>query len=64
MKSTASSQVLPQISTCGITTTMSQVPLKDEEIKGLKEDNLKLQQEAKSLHKAKENLQQTVNKQK
>ena len=42
---------------------MSQVSLKDEEIMGLKEDNLKLQQEARSLQKAKENLHQTVNKQ-
>ena len=37
------SQVLPHISTDGITTAMSQVSLKDEEIKVLKENNLKLQ---------------------
>ena len=43
---------------------MSQISLKDEEIKGLKEDNLKLQQETRSLQKAKEILQQTVDKQK
>ena len=56
--------MLPQISTDGITATMSWVSLKDQDIKGLKEDNLKLNQEAKSLQKAKENLQQTVDKQK
>ena len=43
---------------------MSQVSLKDEEIKGLKEDSLKLQQEARSLQKANENLQQTLDKHK
>ena len=43
MKSIASSQVFPQISTDGITATMSYFSLKDEDIKGLKEDNLKLQ---------------------
>ena len=64
VKSTASSQVLPHIYTNGITTTMSQVSLKDEEIKELKEDNIKLQQEAKILQKDNENLQQTIDKNK
>ena len=45
----ASAQVPTQTSTEGITTAMSQISLKDEEIKNLKENNLKLQQEAKSL---------------
>ena len=53
----ANSQVLTQISTDGITATMSPISLKDEEIKGLKEDNLKLQQETRSLKKSKESLQ-------
>lgn len=43
---------------------MSQISLKDEEIKNLKENNLKLQQEAKSLQKVKESLQQAVDKHK
>ena len=64
MKSPAGSQVLPQISTDGITEAMSQVSLKDEEIKGLKENILKLQQEEKNLHKSKKSLQQTIDKQK
>ena len=64
VKSFAGSQVLPQISTDEITTTMSQVSLKDEEIKGLKENNSKLQQEAKSLHESKEGLEQAIDKQK
>ena len=64
VKSTTSSQVLPQISTDGITVAMSWVSLEDEEIQGLKKDNLKLQQEAKSLKKANKNLQQIIDKQK
>lgn len=64
LNNVVNSRVLPQISTDGITAAMSQVSLKDEEIKGIKEDNLKLQQEARSLHKAKECLQQTVDKEK
>ena len=64
VNNTTSSQVLPQISTDGITASMSQVSLKDEEIKGLKEYNIKLQQEARSLQKAKESLQHTVDKHK
>ena len=64
VKSPAGSQVLPQISTDGITEAMSQVSLKDEEIKGLKENILKLQQEEKNLHKSKKSLQQTIDKQK
>ena len=55
--------MLTQISTDGITVAMPQVSLKDEEIKCLKEDNLKLHQEKRSLQKAKESLQQTVDKQ-
>ena len=43
---------------------MSQISLKDEEIKNIKENNLKLQQEAKVLQKAEESLQQAVDKQK
>ena len=46
--------MLTQISTDGITAAMSQVSLTDEEIKNLKEDNLKLQQEKRSLQKSKE----------
>ena len=49
VSSAANSQVPTQASTEGITTTMSQISLKDEEIKNLKEDNLKLQQETRSL---------------
>lgn len=64
VKSSTGSQVLPQISTDGITTTMSQVSLMDEEIKGLNENNIKLQQEAKSLQKDKEDLQQEIYKNK
>ena len=41
---------------------MSQISIKDEEIKGLKEDNLKLQQETWSLPKAKESFQHTMDK--
>lgn len=53
-----------QASTEGITATMPQIFLKDEEIKNLKENNLKLQQEENSLQKDKESLQQVVDKQK
>ena len=56
------SQLLPQISTDGITVAMPHVSLKDKEIKVLKEDNLKSQQERRSLRKAKQNLQQIVDK--
>ena len=44
-----SAQVPIQASTKGIIVAMSQISLKDEEIKNLKENNLKLQQEAKTL---------------
>lgn len=47
------SQVPTQAYTEGITATMPQISLKDEEIKNIKENNLKLQQEARSLQKAK-----------
>ena len=43
---------------------MSQLSVKDGEIKGLKEDNLKLKQETRSRQKAKESLQQKVDNQK
>ena len=50
----ANSQVPTQASIEGISVAMSQISLKDEEIKNLKEDNLKLQQEKRSLQKSKE----------
>lgn len=64
VNSDVSAQVPTQESTEGITTTMYQISLKDDEIKNLKENNLKLQQEAKSPQKAKESLQHVVDKHK
>ena len=52
------------VSTKELTQTMSQVNMKDEEIKGLKDNNNKLQLENKNFHKVSKELKEKVMKQK